>query len=249
MEFGLLVDGVKKAGRSYLDNIVAYLVGIVLFFIIAGIAYFIGFGGDFWAVYEAFVNGEFGLSLLIMIVTTVIGFLLISPLTYSLYYMAIKGTRSSDVKIGDLFYAFKSGKAYVRSLIYTLVYAIIIAVVTALVALVSDFVGYVIAFASESVGILIGGLLYIILMLLVEIFFFFTIYIYVMRPDEGFFYALKESISVGKSNIVMVLLTIIISWILSILIITIPLGYIFGAYMLKELNPMLKDMSGMESEV
>lgn len=249
MELGLLVEGVKKAFHAYIDNIVAYLVAIILFFIITGIVYFVGFAGGIVAVYEAIVNMEFGAALLVTVIAAIVGFLILSPLMYGMYYMAIKGTRGEKVKIGDLFYAFKSGKAFVRSLIYVIVYAIVVAVVGIIVGILVGLIGGAISLASASVGAAVAGILTFILMLLVEIFFFFTIYIYVMTPGEGFFYALKESINVGKSNIIMVLLTIIISWILSILIITIPLGYLFGAYMLKELKPTLKDESGMESVV
>lgn len=249
MEFGLLVEGIKKAFQSYIDNIVAYVVAIILFFIITGIVYAIGFAGGIAAVYEAFVNMEFGVALLITVIAALIGFLILSPLMYSTYYMAIKGTRGEKVKIGDLFYGFKSGKAFTRSLIYVLVYTIVVTVVSFVVVVVSDFIGGIIGIVDLSTGVLVAGILTFLLMLLVEIFFFYTIYIYVMTPGEGFFYALKESVNIGKDNIVMVILTIIISWILSILIITIPLGYIFGAYMLKELKPTIKDESGMEAVV
>lgn len=249
MELSLLVEGIKKAFHAYIDNIIAYVVAIILFFIITGIVYAIGFAGDIAVVYEAIISMEFGIALLIAIVTALIGFLILSPLMYGMYYMAIKGTRGEKVKIGDMFYGFKSGKAFVRSLIYVIVYAIVIAVVTFIVVLVSEMIGAAIGVIDISTGVLIAGVLSFLLMLLVEIFFFYTIYIYVMTPREGFFYALKESVNIGKSNIVMVALTIIISWILSILIITIPLGYLFGTYMLKELKPTIKDESGMESVV
>ncbi|MDV0445344.1 hypothetical protein MmiAt1_09180 [Methanimicrococcus sp. At1] len=249
MEFGLLFDGLKKAFQSYIHNIVAYLVGIILFLIISAVVYFIGFGGDILAVYEALINMKFGTSFVIMILTVLIGYFISAPLMYGMYYMAIKGTRSKDVKIGDLFYGFKSGKAFVRSLIYVLVYAVVIAVVSLIVGVLVGLIAGAVSLASASAAAAIAGVLTFILMLLVEIFFFFTIYVYVMTPGEGFFYALKESFRIGKSNIIMTLLTIIIVWIISIFVITIPLGYLYGAYMLKELDPSIKDESGMEDVV
>lgn len=245
MEFSLLADGVKRAVNAYFHNIVAYIVAIVLFAIIVGILGAVGLVGGLAAIIAAIENFTFETPLLIALAAAIIGFLILSPLMYSLYYMAIKGSRGEDVKIGDLFYAFKSGKVFIRSLVYVIVYAIVIAVVAIIVGVLAGLIGGAVSLASVSAGALIATVLSFILMLLVEIFFFFTIYIYIMTPGKGFFYALKESIRVGSSNIIMTLLTIIISWILSILIITIPLGYLFGSYMLKELYPTLKDESGL----
>lgn len=249
MEFGILVSSVKKAAHTYIHNILAYLLAIILFFAVAFIISFVGLGGGLTGIVDAVKSMSFGAPLLLAVGAAFIGFLILAPLVYGMYYICIRGTRVDKVKLIDLLYGFRSMKAFIRSLVYFVVYAVILAIVGFIVTFVSVLIGSAIGIASVSIGALIAGILTFVLTLLVEIFFFFTIYIYVMTPGEGFFYALKESIRIGRSNLLMVLLTIVISWILSILIITIPLGYIFGAYMLKELDPTIRDASGMDHVV
>ena len=200
MDFDIISGGVKKAFDTFVQNIVAYIVGLLI----------------------AFIGS-------ILIVT-------IAPLFYSLYCMVLKGTRGENVEIKDIFYGFSSGSIFVRSWIGFIVYGLLISIISILLNLV--------AIVVPSLALLIS-LISMLVSLIISIFLFYTIFIYVMTPSESIIYALKESFGIGKSNIVMVFLTIIISGILSILVVTAPLGMLFSAYVLKGLKPEIKDDSGI----
>jgi hypothetical protein len=182
------------------------------------------------------------------IVVYIVGFLIaivlcifiitIAPLIYGLYYMIIKGTRGEKVEIKDVFYGFSSLGIIIRSWIGVIVYGLIYFIVSFIIGMISAII------PSLAVALLIS-LVSMLISLILTIFLYYTLYIYVMTPSENIIYAIKESVDIGKSNIIMVFLTIVISYILSILIITWPLGALFAVYMLKELKPEIKDESGI----
>jgi len=203
MNFDLITTAVKKAFDTFVENIIAYIIGILIVFV-----------------------GS------IFIVT-------IAPLLYGLYYMVIKGTRGEKVEIKDVFYGFSSLSVIIRAWIGLIGFII----VPAIVGFIIGFIIGILTHISSVFAIL--SILIPIVSIIMALFLYFTLYIYVMTPSENIIYAIKESISIGKANVIMVLLTMIIASICSIFMITYPLGMLFAAYMLKELKPDIKDASGI----
>jgi len=204
MDFDVITTSVKKAFDTFVQNIVAYIVGFLI----------------------AIIGSIF-------IIT-------IAPLFYGLYYMAIKGTRGEKVEIKDILYGFSSLGTFIRSWIGFIVYGILVYIISIIINVI---VVLGISIAPSVMGVL--SIVSMIITFIIEILLFFTLYIYVMTPSESIIYAIKESFGISKSNIIMVILTMIVSFILSILIVTIPLGMVFAAYVLKELKPGIKDASGI----
>ena len=212
MDYDVITEGVKKAFDTFVQNIVAYIVGVLI----------------------AIIGSIF-------IIT-------IAPLFYGLYYMAIKGARGEQVEIKDVFYGFSSIGVIIRSWIGFLVVGLISAIIGFIVGFIIGFILGLVIVAVPSLALMVSLLSMIvslIVSIIIQIFLFYTMYIYIMTPSENILYALKESVDIGKSNILMVFLTILISGILSIFIITMPLGSLFAVYVLKELKPELKDGSGL----
>jgi len=207
MDFDLITTALKKGFDTFVQNIVAYIVGIILVFI-----------GSIFIITSA-------------------------PLMYSLYYMVLKGTRGEKVEIKDILYGFSSLSVFIRAWIGV----IAVALVPFVISFIFSFVSTILVMISSSLAILVTllSLVLMIVLIIFAIFIYFSLYIYVMTPSENIIYAIKESISIGKANIIMVLLTMIIASICSIFWITYPLGMLFAAYMLKELKPDLKDNSGL----
>ena len=200
MDFDIISGGVKKAFDTFVQDIVVYIVGALIF----------AFGSC-------------------LIITS-------APLLYGLYYMVLKGTRGEKVEIKDVLYGFSSGSIFVRSWIGAIGMAIV-PIIVVIVLMIPIFILPSLSF--------IFILIMWVAMLVIGIFLFYSPYIYVMTPSENIVYAIKESISIGKSNILMVLVTIIVTGILSMFYVTMPLGSLFAVYVLKELNPEIKDDSGM----
>jgi len=165
------------------------------------------------------------------------------PALYGLYYMAIKGARGEKVEIKDVFYGLSSVSAFIRSWIGL----IGIALVPFIIWIIYFIILTIVTMISPALAIIMSllSLILILAMFFLFVFLYFALYIYIMTPSENIIYAIKESISIGKSNFIMVLLTVLISYVMSILWITTPLGTVFAAYMLKELKPELKDGSGI----
>ena len=165
------------------------------------------------------------------------------PAMYGLYYMAIKGARGEKVEIKDVFYGLSSVNAFIRSWIGFIGYML----VPIIVWIIYGIIAAIVVMVSPALAIIVSllGLLAMAITLLLLVFLYYVLYIYIMTPSENIIYAIKESISIGKSNFIMVLLTFVISYVMSILWITTPLGTVFGAYVLKELKPDIKDGSGI----
>ena len=174
---------------------------------------------------------------------TMIGSCLIvtmAPLMFSLYRMAIKGSRGEKVEIKDIFYGFSSGSIFIRSWIGFLGFMAPFIVIMVAYAIISAIL------AAIKLGFIAIFLYFVVLIIffVLMIFLYFTMFIYVMTPSQNIIFALKESFGISKSNIVMTILTIIIAGFCGILFVTAPLGYIFAVYMLKDsLAPGIKDES------
>lgn len=167
-------------------------------------------------------------------------FITMPPLMYGLYYMGVKGSRGDKVEIKDVFAGFKSVSVFIRSWIFfiiPLVIAIIFGVVIGIVISFAATVSSGLAFAIS----LLCAILYIILAIVLVPVIFYSIYIYIMTPSENVIYAYKEGFGVFKKNILMTIVAIIITYLVSLLFITTPIGIIFTAYVLKALKPDLKD--------
>jgi hypothetical protein len=208
MDFDIITESAKKAFDNFVQNIVAYIVGLLI----------------------ACIGSMF-------IITS-------APLFYGLYYMVLKGTRGEKVEIKDVFYGFSSGNIFIRSWIGFIGIAIAPIVLWVIVFIIIA----ILTLISPTLAVMLGMLLYLVLlvaMFVLAIFLYYAIYIYIMTPSENIVYAIKESISIGKANIIMMLLTIIIASVMSCLWVTTPLGMVFAAYVLKELKPDLKDGSGI----
>jgi len=167
----------------------------------------------------------------------------IGPLVYGFYYMVLKGARGETPEFKDVLYGFSSAGMFIRSWIGVLGMALpIIALVLVLVV-----INMLLVVVLKSVGAIIGvllGLVGAILALVLMIFLYFTLFIYVMTPSENIVYALKESFRIGKANIIMTLLTVIIAGICGIIpFVGSALGSLFAVNMLKEFEPSLKDQS------
>ena len=207
MDFDLITTAVKKAFDTYVENIVAYIIGALI------------------AVFGS-----------LLIITS-------APLFYGLYSMILKGTRGEKVEIKDVLYGFSSLNIFIRAWIGVLA----IAAIPLCIAIAFSVLSTVLVMISSSLGILVAllSLCMIIVMFVLVIFLYYSEFIYVMTPSENIIYAIKESIAIAKENLIMVILTVIIAGILGMFTITIPLGWTFAAYMLKELKPDIKDNSGM----
>jgi len=168
-----------------------------------------------------------------------------APLMYGLYTMILKGTRGEKVEIKDVLYGFSSGSIFIRSWIGLLGLMAVPICIMIVYIILSIIIGLVI---PNSIAFLIMMVLYLIMViifLVLGLFLYYTLFIYIMTPSENIIYAIKESIAIAKGNLIMVLLTMIISGILGMFTITLPLGLLFAAYMLKEFKPDLKDNSGI----
>ncbi|MDV0445345.1 hypothetical protein MmiAt1_09190 [Methanimicrococcus sp. At1] len=191
--------------------------------------------------WDAFIGNivAYIVGLIIMIIGSIL-IVTAAPLMYGMYYMVLKGLRGEKVEIKDIFYGFSSVSMFIRSWIGFIVYILIIVII----GFILGFIGGAISAATGSAAVAsLMSLLILIITYIIEIFVYYSLYIYVMTPSENIIYAMKESIGVGKSNILTVLITIILASIISILVITAPLGMLFAASVLKELNPGLKDAS------
>lgn len=201
---------------------------------------------------DAFVSNVLAyiIGFLIMIIGSIL-IVTIAPLVYGMYYMILKGTRGEKVEIKDVFYGFKSVSMFIRSWVGLIVYGLIVFVIVFIVAFVGGLIGGILESASI---VLLTTLVAMVVAIILEIFLYFTWYIYVMTPSENIIYAIKESISIGKANVLTVLITIIISGILAfigglvfgiLILVTGPIAMLFAAYVLKEIKPEIKDEAGL----
>ncbi|WNY24233.1 hypothetical protein MmiHf6_15630 [Methanimicrococcus hongohii] len=263
---GTVTESLSKAFGAFKDNWIVYIVaGLLVMVINLVLSWLLVFAGvftifgisdlsaasltnlDLDAVSSTFevtfnhlANGDIQavgvMALLGALGVFLIGLLVMIPLTYGMYYMAIKGTRNEKVEIRDLFYAFSSGREYIRSITYAVLWAVIL-IIIGIVAALCFMLNY-------WVGLIVGILLYI----LVSVFWFFTLYIYIMTPSEGIVYAIKRSFNNAKSNLVSTVITVILVAILTSIpllsIILEPYAYIYAAYVLKDIDPTLVDSSG-----
>ena len=164
------------------------------------------------------------------------------PFTYGLYYMVLKGTRGETVEYKDVFYGFSGGR-FVRSWIGFIGLILPFLVVALAAFIISSLLTMVLKTAGVVLGLLVAIIAAIVCFIL-AIFLCYTLLIYVMTPSENIVFALKESFRIGKANIVMTLLTLIVSGVCGIIpIVGAIIGQLFFVYMLKEIEPSLKDQS------
>ena len=228
MDFDIVTNGLKKAFDVWIKNLVAYVVGMLLIALIVlilfGSASLLGATGLVTAISTGSYEGM-GVAIAAMGISLVVVILVLCPLSFGLFYMAIKGTRGEKVGITDVFYAFKSIGTYIRALIYFIVYGLL----AALFSLIP----------------FIGSIIFSIL-------FLYTAYIYIMTPSGNIIYALKESFNVSKDNLAITIVAVIVQFVLFFigflllglgLLVTLPVAYIFISYVLKELKPGIKDES------
>ncbi|MDV0446237.1 hypothetical protein MsAg5_00650 [Methanosarcinaceae archaeon Ag5] len=230
-DFKIIEESLKKAWQAFVDNIIAYIVAAIIFIIVASVAsQFITGVALIWAVLS--LSLSFAASAiygLVLAIIGIVGLIILPPVAYGLYYMSLKGLRGEKVDIKDIMYGLNA-KTIVRSWIYFIVlYAIMF--VFAIISAILGFIPF------------LGGLIALILMIIVYTFLFFSLYIYVMTPNENVVYALKEGVEIAKKNFLMTFVAMILSGILCILIVTIPLGLAFGGEILKKIVPTLKDDS------
>ncbi|MCL2142163.1 MAG: hypothetical protein FWH46_04735 [Methanimicrococcus sp.] len=183
------------------------------------------------------------------IVAYIVGFLIcvvgscfivtIGPLFYGLYYMVLKGSRGETPDIKDIFCGFSSVSAFIRSWVGFLGFFLPLFVVYIIFFLLIMFST---ALRLGFLSFLFMPVMFLIVFVLM-IFLYFTLFIYVMTPSENIVFALKESFRISKSNLIMTILTIIIAGFCGILFVTMPIGLLFAASMLKEFEPSLKDQS------
>ena len=169
------------------------------------------------------------------IVIAVLGSVLIvtvAPFIYGLYYMAIKGTRGEEVKIKDVFYGFSSTDMFTRTWVGFIGFGFVFFIVISL-SLIGRLLDMAVLFSFLS----------LVVCFILLIFLYFTPYIYVMTPSKNIIYAIKESVRIGKTNIVMTILTILVAAIFLIFLVTAPIGLVFAVYVLKGLEPSIKDSS------
>lgn len=237
MDFKIITSNFRKGFDVWMSNIVAFIAGNLLLYIIAFVVGFIvsyAGGSALIAGLQSGTMPTLGMNLVIPVIVVILAFLVLAPLYFSLYFMAIKGVRGEKVAIKDIFFGFRSKSVYIRSLIYLIIMAVVFIII--------GIIGAVLSFIP-----LLGALVALIFALAVAILFYYTIYVYIMTPSEGVIYALKESFNVAKSNLLITAITIIIAVILTfiplIAIFTTPLAYAFVASVLRELQPGLKDAS------
>lgn len=233
MDFGLITNSLKKGFEVWKDNIVAYVVGLIIFAVILLVINGIGGALGGASLITSIMAGTFtglGMAALVMIVVLIVDLLVLLPLLFGLVYMVVKGVRGQKVEITDLFYAFKSKSAYIRSLIYGIVYAIIFGILG-----IIPIIGWLVA-------------------LIVEIALIYAIYIYIMTPSENIVYAFKESFNVVKENLVETIVAFVVFFLLVFigilllgigLLLTLPVAMAFVVILLKELKPSQKDESDL----
>ena len=223
MDFDIITNNLKKGFDVWKENLVAYLVAMI----IVTVAMYVLTYGTLTFGLLALISGSaagLGMGLGVLVIGGLLLLLVLAPLEYGVFYMALKGTRGEKIEIGDLFYAFKSVSAYIRALIFMVVFVILCAIF--------------------SIIPFIGTLIFAVL-------FFYAGFIYIMTPSEGVVYALKESFNIAKDNLVITIVALLVFAVLLIIggivvigtIITMPIAYIFLAYVLKELKPGIRDES------
>ena len=228
MDFGVITNSLKKGFEVWKNNLVAYIVAMLIIAIIVAIL-FSGaglFGG--FSLFTAIATGSqegIGMGFAATGIALLMSLLVIGPLMFGFYYMAVKGTRGEKVEIKDLFYSFRSLGSYIRTLIFLIVYFILAVIFT------------IIPF--------IGNIIFMIL-------FLYAVYIYIMTPSEGVVYALKESFNIAKDNLIITIIACIVQYILILiggiffglgLLVTLPIAYAFIVCVLKELKPTIRDES------
>jgi len=208
MDFAIISAGLKNGWETFKNNAVAYIVGLLIL-IVAGVLCFL-----------------------------VIPIVLIAPLMYGYYYMAVKGSRGEKVEIGDMFIAFKSVGAFIRSWIYWIVYFIALIII--------GVIAYLISIVSVTLGSLIQSLLTLIWALVA----FFSIYVYIMSPSRSAIDAYKEGLNILKSNLIMTIVTYIVYCVLCFIgflligfgiLVTFPIALVFTVSVLKVLRPDIRD--------
>lgn len=189
-------------------------------------------------------------------IITIIGsitVILAPPLNYGLIYMATKASRGDNPEIGDVFFALRSLNRFIRSWIYYLVLALITFLTAIVLTVIGFFSMYIMS--KSSIWGLIAYLIIFILTILVFLVFTALFYgetIYVLDPSKSAIDAMKMSFVIAKENIVLTILAILITIILNIIgsmflgilvLVTLPICTIFTIYVVKNLEPAVKDLA------
>ena len=223
MDFDVITNNLKKGFEVWMENVVAYLVAMVLPTVLMLIVI-----GIMWVVvFIPFLTGTLTgaaigmvMALVMLAVMLFLSFFVVLPLEFGIVYMTVKGASGEKVEITDLFYAFKSVSAYTRSLVCIVVLGIL--------------------FLISSIIPIIGPIIFVVL-------FTYAAFIYIMVPSEGIVYALTESFNIAKENLAITIVAIIVIIILNLLgaffvigtIVTMPVSYLFLTFLIKELNPSI----------
>jgi len=209
MDFAIISAGLKNGWETFKNNAVAYIVGLLILIVAA------------------------------VLCILVIPIVLIAPLMYGYYYMVVKGSRGEKVEIGDMFIAFKSVSAFIRSWIYWIVYFVVLLIIGVIAYLISSLV-----------SVMLGSLIQSLLTLIWALIAFFSIYVYIMSPSKNAIDAYKEGLSILKSNLLMTIVTYIVYCVLCFIgflligfgiFVTFPIALVFTVSVLKVLRPDIRD--------
>ncbi|MDV0446239.1 hypothetical protein MsAg5_00670 [Methanosarcinaceae archaeon Ag5] len=264
MSMEIFKESVKKAFGSYKMNFVSFFVGAFVLLLFPLIV----MGLYTYALYADILSFT-----MFVVITAValIGVILLMPLLYGLAYQGVKGTRSPDVAASDIFFAFKSGDHFIRSLGFGAI-ALTLGVI---VFIIAQGILYVFSLSPAHLDWLSFNII-IALALLVLVIFMYPLAIYVMDAPKGVKYSFSEASGIMKSysggTIVALIFATVLNWIsflipvavvcgyldflggsiaypeelvaivtLILLILTLPFTAVFLAYMVKDTRPTIHD--------
>lgn len=216
MDLDILTESLAKAFDAFKNNIVAYVVAALITVIVS------------------------------LLSVLIIPLIFVAPLGYGLTYMAVKGARGESVEINDLFFACRSLSRFIRSWLYFVVLLLLIIVI----GIIFGILAAVLAMIHEML-VVIAVLVAAVLAFVCIVGMIYSDTIYVMTPPSGVIEVLKRSLTLSKENIgltivaaiVMVILNMIGSSLVVLNLITMPFSLLFLVYMVKELDPSIRDTS------
>lgn len=216
MDLNIITESLTKAFDTFKSNIVAYVVATFITIIVGVLSVFI------------------------------LPLIFLAPLGYGLTYMAVKGARGETVEIGDLFFACRSMPRFIRSWLYFIVLlalAIVIAIVSIILAVALGMI--------HEMLVVLAGLVAFVLAYVCLVGMIYSDTLYIMTPPSGVIEVLKRSLKLSKENIgltivaaiVMVILNMIGSSFVILYLLTLPFSLLFLVYMVKGLDPSVRDTS------
>ena len=186
-----------------------------------------------------------------LVVGTIISMILVclivtaGPGIYGLAYMAVKAFRGEKVEIGDVFFAFRSVKRFIRGWMF----AIVLFVLVFIIGIIAGILFGVLSQINEYLAVMAFFIAYI-LIFLVMIGLMYAQTIFVLDSSKGVIDAMKESLSISKENILVTIVAIIVVSILSFIgslvfgiltLVTTPICNLFIVGLVKELRPDIPD--------